>query len=95
MSSLRWTARPPEPGHPRTDSNLLTQVVRYVAEVDEIAGMGFDEELVKRVMTMVDRNIAGNTENIPLRMVPRFEKVTAMAMTIPAMRLRPRSFRSV
>jgi hypothetical protein len=24
-------ARPPEPGHPRTDSNLLTQVVRYVA----------------------------------------------------------------
>lgn len=44
---------------------------------------------------MVDKKIAGNTENIPLRMVPTLERVTAIAMTVPAMMLRPKSFSGV
>jgi NAD+ synthase (glutamine-hydrolysing) len=35
---------------------ILEAYVEEDKSVDAIAGMGFDEELVKRVMTMVDRN---------------------------------------
>jgi len=46
-------------------------------------------------MIIVDRKIAGNTEKIPLSIGPRLENETAMAITIPAMRLLPRSFSGV
>ena len=44
---------------------------------------------------MVDKKIAGNTENIPLSMTPTLENVTAMAITVPAMMLRPSNFSGV
>ena len=44
---------------------------------------------------MVDKKIAGNTEKIPLSMTPTLENVTAMAMTVPAMMLRPSSLSGV
>lgn len=49
----------------------------------------------RREISIVERKMAGNTENIPLRMTPTLENVTAMAMTIPAMRLLPRSLSGV
>jgi NAD+ synthase (glutamine-hydrolysing) len=43
------------PSYETLDS-ILEAYVEEDKSVDAIAGMGFDEELVKRVMTMVDRN---------------------------------------
>ena len=44
---------------------------------------------------MVDKKIAGNTEKIPLSITPTLENVTAMAITVPAMMLRPKSLSGV
>jgi len=44
---------------------------------------------------IVERKMAGKTEKIPLKMVPRFENETAIAMTVPAMRLLPSNLSGV
>ena len=49
----------------------------------------------RKEISIVERKIAGKTENIPLMVVPKFEKVTAMAMTVPAIRLLLRSLSGV
>jgi hypothetical protein len=44
-------------------------------------------------MNIVERKIAGNTEKMPLRRALTLEIDTAMAIMVPAMRLRLRSFK--
>lgn len=46
-------------------------------------------------MIIVERKIAGNTENIPLMTSPMFERSTAMVMIVPANSPRKASFEGV
>ena len=65
-------------------------MVAYVATLDSPNSIDFAIPAVKSgpcsftLMSIVEKSIAGNTENIPLMMLPIFDRKTARAMIIPA-----------